>query len=149
MWGNAIRRQGWAVVLAASAAWGGIACTEKEAASPTGSGTAVAAASAGGGEALTPAVRKEAEEVFNSRCSVCHGPRGAGDGPASKGLTPPPRNFQDTDWQGEVSDEHIEKIIAYGGGAVGRSPAMPPNPDLADKPVVRGLREHIRGLAAK
>ncbi|MCY1016532.1 c-type cytochrome [Pyxidicoccus sp. MSG2] len=99
--------------------------------------------------ALTPAVRQEAEEVFNSRCAVCHGPRGGGDGAASAGLTPPPRNFQDKAWQAAVSDEHIEKIIAYGGGAVGRSPAMPPNPDLADKPVVRGLREHIRGLAAK
>jgi mono/diheme cytochrome c family protein len=102
-----------------------------------------------GADALTPAVMKEAEEVFNTRCSVCHGPRGAGDGAASAGLTPPPRNFQDTAWQTAVSDEHIERIIAYGGGAVGRSPAMPPNPDLADKPVVKGLRAHIRGLTAK
>jgi hypothetical protein len=46
-----------------------------------------------------------------------------------------------------VSDEHLERIITYGGGAVGRSPAMPPNPDLADKPVVKGLRQHIRTLA--
>jgi mono/diheme cytochrome c family protein len=98
---------------------------------------------------VTPEVRKEAEELFNTRCAVCHGPRGGGDGPASAGLTPPPRNFQDKAWQSAVSDEHIEKIIAYGGGAVGRSAAMPPNPDLADKPVVRGLREHIRTLAAK
>jgi mono/diheme cytochrome c family protein len=136
------------VVLAACAAWGGMACTEK---GPPGAGAegAVASAAAGGGEAVTPAVRKEAEEVFNTRCSVCHGPRGAGDGPASAGLTPPPRNLQDKGWQATVSDDHLEKIIAYGGGAVGRSPAMPPNPDLADKPVVRGLREHIRGLAAK
>ncbi|MBZ4415003.1 c-type cytochrome [Myxococcus sp. RHSTA-1-4] len=148
MWGNALRRQLGAAVLVVGAAWSGMACNEKGAA-PPGSGTAVAAAPAKGGEALSPAVLKEAEEVFNSRCAVCHGPRGAGDGAASAGLTPPPRNFQDTSWQTAVSDEHIEKIIAYGGGAVGRSPAMPPNPDLADKPVVRGLREHIRGLAAK
>lgn len=144
MWGNAARRRAWAVVLAAGAAWGGVACTEK-AAPPADSAPAVAAAA----PALTPAVRKEAEEIFNSRCTVCHGPRGGGDGPASAGLTPRPRNFQDKAWQSAVSDEHIEKIIAYGGGAVGRSPAMPPNPDLADKPVVAGLREHIRGLAAK
>lgn len=148
MWGNARRRLGGAAVLAACAAWGGMACTGKEAPS-AGSEPAVATAAAQGGGAVTPAVRKEAAEVFNSRCSVCHGPRGAGDGPASAGLTPPPRNFQDKAWQAAVSDDHLEKIIAYGGGAVGRSPAMPPNPDLADKPVVSGLREHIRGLAAK
>lgn len=95
------------------------------------------------------AVQKEAEEIFNSRCTPCHGPKGAGDGPASAGLTPPPRNFQDKAWQAQVTDEHIEKIITYGGAAVGKSPAMPPNPDLADKPVVKGLRQHLRGLAAK
>lgn len=139
------RRLSGAAVLAAVAAWGGLACTEKGAA-PQGSEPAVATAQA---VALTPALRKEAEEVFNTRCSVCHGPRGAGDGPASAGLTPPPRNLQDASWQASVSNEHIERIIAYGGGAVGRSPAMPPNPDLADKPVVQGLREHIRGLSAK
>ena len=31
-----------------------------------------------------------------------------------------------------------------------RGAAMPPNPDLADKPmVVAGLREHIRSLAGQ
>jgi mono/diheme cytochrome c family protein len=100
-------------------------------------------------DALSPAVIAEAKEVFGSRCQVCHGPAGAGDGPASAGLTPPPRNFQDASWQQAVSDDHIEKIISYGGAAVGRSAAMPPNPDLADKPVVKGLRAHIRTLATK
>ena len=88
----------------------------------------------------------EAQEIFASRCTPCHGPAGGGDGPASKGLTPPPRNFQDTSWQQSVTDDHIEKIISYGGAAVGKSAAMPPNPDLADKPVIKALREHIRTL---
>jgi len=120
-------------------------CSEKKEASAA-SASGAQAREAGGAE-VTPAVLAEAGEVFASRCSTCHGPRGAGDGPASAGLTPPPRNFQDKAWQGEVSDEHLERIIAYGGGAVGRSPAMPPNPDLADKPVLKGLRQHIRALA--
>ncbi len=144
MWSRATRRVSGAALLAAGAAWGGLACTEKGPSAPPSPESAAASA-----EALTPAVLQEAEEVFNTRCAVCHGPRGAGDGAASAGLTPPPRNFQDKAWQSGVSDEHIERIIAYGGGAVGRSPAMPPNPDLADKPVVKGLRAHIRGLTAK
>lgn len=91
--------------------------------------------------------KAEAENIFATRCTPCHGPAGAGDGPASKGLTPPPRNFGDATWQDSVTDEHIDKIIQYGGAAVGKSPAMPPNPDLNDKPaVVAALRAKIRSL---
>ena len=115
-----------------------------------------ASASAGpshrGGPSAPPpvsaAARQEANDIFSSRCAVCHGPKGAGDGPASAGLTPKPRNFTDTTWQGGVNDEHIEKIIQYGGTAVGKSAAMPPNPDLMSKPdTVAALRLHVRSLA--
>lgn len=124
-------------------------CTEKNAAdSPVVETAAVEAkVEAPKADELTAEVRAEAAEVFAGRCTPCHGPKGAGDGPASAGLTPPPANFSKEDWQKSVSDEHIEKIIQYGGAAVGKSPAMPPNPDLADKPVVKGLREHIRKLS--
>jgi mono/diheme cytochrome c family protein len=75
--------------------------------------------------------RAEAEQIFTTRCVTCHGPQGAGDGPASAGLTPPPRNFQDPAWQ----------------AAVGKSAAMPGNPDLMSKPdVVAALRAFVRGL---
>jgi hypothetical protein len=95
--------------------------------------------------ALPPAA--EADQIFAMRCTPCHGPQGRGDGPASAGLTPKPRNFSDATWQGSVTDEHIERIIQYGGAAVGKSPAMPPNPDLTSKPeVVAALRAHVRGL---
>jgi mono/diheme cytochrome c family protein len=91
--------------------------------------------------------RAEAEQIFTSRCSTCHGATGQGDGPASAGLTPPPRNFHDPSWQASVSDDHIRQIIQYGGAAVGRSPAMPANPDLTSKPeVVEGLLGHVRSL---
>lgn len=88
----------------------------------------------------------EAKKIFDTRCAPCHGATGAGDGPASAGLTPKPANFTSPEWQGQVTDEHIEKIIAYGGMAVGKSAAMPPNPDLDGKPVVPALRSLIRGL---
>jgi mono/diheme cytochrome c family protein len=103
----------------------------------------VPGASAGPG-----AARAEARQIFESRCVTCHGPQGAGDGPASAGLVPPPRNFRDAAWQRSVSDAHIEKIVLQGGAAVGKSPLMPPNPDLAGKPeVIAALREHVRSLA--
>ena len=56
--------------------------------------------------------------------------------------------LQDSAWQKSVSDEYIEQILQYGGAAVGKSPAMPANPDLMSKPaVVAALRAHVRSLA--
>ena len=111
--------------------------------------TALGGCSKEGGRASIPeAAKQEAQQLFTTRCSTCHGARGAGDGPASAGLTPKPRNFQDKGWQSSITDGQIEKVILEGGMAMGKSPAMPPNPDLNEKKdVVRALRAQIRGLA--
>lgn len=102
----------------------------------------------GGGSSIPESARQEARTIFDSRCTTCHGPRGGGDGPASAGLNPKPRNFQDKAWQGSVKDDYIVSIIKSGGAAVGKSPAMPPNPDLAEKTeVLNALAAHVRGLA--
>ena len=123
-----------------------IGCREQKAAGPT----EVAKPSPAPTPAPTKssdAARAEAQEIFASRCTPCHGATGGGDGAASAGLTPPPRNFHDKTWQSAVTDDHIEKIIQYGGAAVGKSPAMPSNPDLMSKPeVVAALREYVRNL---
>jgi mono/diheme cytochrome c family protein len=76
----------------------------------------------------------DARKLFNTKCVVCHGDHGAGDGPGAAALNPKPRAFGDPTWQASVTDEHIRKTIVEGGAAVGKSPAMAANPDLADKP---------------
>ena len=97
--------------------------------------------------AVTAEARAEAEQIFTSRCVACHGPTGSGEGPTAAALNPKPRNFHDPAWQKSVNDAHIERIIVAGGPAVGKSPLMPPNPDLQTKPaVVAALREKIRGF---
>jgi mono/diheme cytochrome c family protein len=102
------------------------------------------------GGAVPEAAMKEAQEIFSTRCSVCHGTSGKGDGPGAAALNPKPRNFTDTEWQKTVNDEYIEKIIQYGGIAVGKSPMMPGNPDLGAKPdVIKGIRATVRALAQK
>jgi mono/diheme cytochrome c family protein len=127
----------------------GLGCGSEEPQAPAKSPAMPEASPQPGGPDVASA-ESEAREIFESRCVTCHGARGGGDGPASKGLTPPPRNFQDPAWQASVDDAHIEKIIKYGGAAVGRSAAMPANPDLTAKPqVVAALRALIRGLAEK
>lgn len=97
--------------------------------------------------APTDADRAEAKTLFATRCTVCHGPAGKGDGPTAAALNPKPRNYTDKAWQAAVKDDQIEKAIVEGGPAVGKSPLMPPNPDLKAKPgVVQALRELIRGF---
>lgn len=96
---------------------------------------------------VTDAHRALARDEFTSVCATCHGKQGFGDGPASKTLFPKPRNFHDTSWQASVSDEQIERTILYGGAAVGKSPAMPAQTDMASRrEVLAALREYIRGL---
>ncbi|MBK7670533.1 MAG: c-type cytochrome [bacterium] len=96
---------------------------------------------------ITGADRKEAHEMFNTRCAACHGQFGRGDGPGAAGLNPKPRNYADAAWQSTVTDEEIEKAIVYGGAAVGKSPQMVANPDLQAKPgVVAALREKVRSF---
>lgn len=88
-----------------------------------------------------------AKTTFNSKCVVCHGSVGLGDGPGAAALNPKPRAFGDAAWQGAVTDEQIAKTIVEGGAAVGKSPNMPPNPELADKPdVVKALVGIVRGF---
>jgi mono/diheme cytochrome c family protein len=90
----------------------------------------------------------EAAEIFQGRCTVCHGATGKGDGEGSAALDPKPRDFTSPEWQASVNDDHIKKIIVYGGSAVGKSPSMPANPDLDAKPeVVAELVKVVRGLA--
>jgi mono/diheme cytochrome c family protein len=89
------------------------------------------------------------KEVFKTRCVMCHGENGKGDGPASVALNPKPRNYTDKEWQKTVSDEQIKKTITGGGASVGKSPIMPAQPDLAAKPeVLDGLVKIIRGFGA-
>jgi len=90
-----------------------------------------------------------AKKIFTDRCVPCHGASGQGDGPASASLNPKPRKYADADWQASVTDEYIEKIIKFGGAAVGKSPAMPNNPDINDPAVLTALKDIIRAFGKK
>lgn len=106
-----------------------------------------AASTSSTAQAAAPADMDAAKKLFDERCSVCHGKTGKGDGPGAAALKPPPRNLSLPDWQKSVTDDHIRKIILSGGIAVGKSPLMPPNPDLKGKDaVINGLVQVIRSL---
>jgi mono/diheme cytochrome c family protein len=122
-------------------------CTSKDAAPAEQKAAEPAPAPAPAAEPASDPVA-EASEIFEGRCTVCHGESGQGDGPGSAALDPKPRDFTSDEWQASVTDEHIQKIIVYGGSAVGKAPTMPANPDLDAKPeVVAELVKHVRSLA--
>lgn len=103
------------------------------------------AAGGGGGGAAA-----EAAQLFGTVCATCHGTSGLGDGPAAASINPKPRNYADAAWQASVTDADIKKIILEGGAAVGKSPMMPAQAQLKDKPeVVDELVKIIRGFAKK
>lgn len=106
-----------------------------------------AAAPAPPPEPAEPDPAADARQLFRVRCSVCHGQEGRGDGPGGAALTPKPRIFTDSVWQDATQDEKLREIIVKGGAAVGKSPGMPSNPDLEQKPdVVRELVKIVRGF---
>lgn len=85
--------------------------------------------------------------LYQARCVTCHGLQGGGDGPAAANIQPKPRAFSDPAWQDSVTDQHLAKVIGGGGLAVGKSGAMPPQPDLAEHPqAMARLIAHVRGL---
>lgn len=94
--------------------------------------------------ATTAQAAVDGKEVFKARCAPCHGESGKGNGPGAVALNPKPRDYTDVAWQKKVSDEDIKKTILYGGAAVGKSPAMPANPDLDGKPEVDALVKVVR-----
>lgn len=138
----------------AIAALAAVACdkgasADKSDNSDKGGSAETTSAAGGGGGGAGKIDMAAAREVFNARCSACHGTSGHGDGPGAAALNPKPRNYTDKAWQTSVTDEQIKKTILYGGAAVGKSPIMPASPDLDAKPeVVDGLVKIVRGFGS-
>lgn len=93
------------------------------------------------------ALQKQARDLYQQRCALCHGGAGKGDGVMSGSLKPAPRAFDAPAWQRSIEDAALRKVILEGGAAVGRSALMPASPDLAKRPAVLGeLVALLRGF---
>jgi hypothetical protein len=94
-----------------------------------------------------PEVLAEARQIWQDRCTNCHGPTGNADGPQARHLLVAPRRLTDPAWQAQVTDDHLRTVILEGGAAVGLDPVMAPNADLRSRPeVLEALVEHVRSL---
>jgi mono/diheme cytochrome c family protein len=90
----------------------------------------------------------DGQKLFETRCFVCHGRDGKGDGPSASGLAERPQDLTDANWQRTTTDDRIRSVIQGGGAAIGKSGAMPPNPDLTQEQI-QGLVAFVRSLARK
>jgi mono/diheme cytochrome c family protein len=120
-----------------------VACSKEPAASTTETPS-------GGAAPAASEAASEAKRLYGTVCATCHGETGRGDGMAAANLNPKPRNYSDAAWQASVTDAEIRKTILEGGLAVGKSPIMPAQPQLADKPAVLDeLVKLVRSFAEK
>ena len=56
----------------------------------------------------------EGKELYTSKCQICHGTKGDGNGPAAFSLSPKPRDFTKADfWQNHV-DQEITTTVSNG-----------------------------------
>jgi mono/diheme cytochrome c family protein len=60
----------------------------------------------------------DAEKEFAGKCAICHGDKGAGDGPAGAAFDPKPPDFTDAEYQEGRTDEELTASIADGTGAM-------------------------------
>lgn len=64
----------------------------------------------------------QGEAVYHSRCVLCHGDKGLGDGRLAKIINAPaPADFT----KSKRSKAYMIKIVRYGGQVMDRSPQMP------------------------
>jgi mono/diheme cytochrome c family protein len=92
----------------------------------------------------------EAQVMYDTKCSRCHGIDGTAHGPSSDSLVPRPHNYADPVWQASVTDDQIKEIILRGGRNLHKNPAMPGNPTLKNRPeVLDGLVKIIRGFGKR
>lgn len=53
-------------------------------------------------------------DLYLQSCASCHGPAGRGDGPAAKGMYPPPSDFGDTVAMADATPELLYRVISVG-----------------------------------
>lgn len=93
----------------------------------------------GSSDGMTAAV--DGAKIYADRCALCHGATGHGDGPASAGLDPKPRNHTDGAYMNNLTDEELSKVVHEGKGA------MPAWKDVLSDEEIQAVIQHVRSLA--
>jgi mono/diheme cytochrome c family protein len=87
-----------------------------------------------------------AQQLYQLRCSSCHGAAGKGDGPNARYLDRPPAAHADAKQMSARTDDRLFDAIHAGGAIMGGSPRMPPFGETLSAEDIRKLVRHIRAL---
>jgi mono/diheme cytochrome c family protein len=82
-------------------------------------------------------------QVYQQRCALCHGPQGKGDGPASAGLNPKPRDHTDATYMNSRTDADLLDVIHNGKGT------MPAWKNVLTEREMQAVLLHVRSLSGK
>ena len=85
------------------------------------------------------------QAVFQTRCSICHGPQADGKSRLSGVMRPQPSNLRTS----ALDAEAMQRIIATGGVGVGRSDQMPPWGDELSGMEIDAIVAYLQGLKAR
>lgn len=68
---------------------------------------------------LVPAcVEVAGAKIYRAQCTICHGAKGKGDGPAAAGLKPRPSDLSDAVLMAKLSDDSLVKVLTGGRKAM-------------------------------
>ena len=91
-------------------------------------------------------VNQEGKKIFLSTCATCHGPTGLGDGAASAGLKPKPRNFQKEKFAYGGDLASIKKTIMNGSP---KSPLMAAFKNVLKPEQIDAVADYVLYLSKK
>jgi high-affinity iron transporter len=97
-------------------------------------------------ETADPTVGKEKYRLF---CASCHGASGDGQGPASKGLLPPPGDFRLGKFRYGSSDRDLFEVISDGAASKGGSGLMSGWSAVLSESDRWALVRHVRSFAKR
>jgi len=89
----------------------------------------------------------QGKHLFERYCTTCHGDAGKGDGQNASNLNPPPPDL--TSSKSLADAAYVQRVIAEGSVAVGRSPLSPPWGRTLTPQQIGYLTLYCRSLAAK
>ena len=90
----------------------------------------------------SPASASNGATVFQRYCVTCHGEKADGTGAAARLFKPPPADLT----RSTRPDSYKESIIRVGGGAMGRSPGMPPWGQELTEEQIHDVVEYLRSV---